>query len=112
MSGFWPAKSPMKSASSSASRSRGKGEGEALSLIDCPKCRVPVVQLRSKKPESYRKIFYKCSKNYPVSVIHTSSSDRLTAWSWISGLDVLLALYLLCVRTMKLVVTTGGKLIT
>ena len=85
MSGFWPAKSPMKSASSSASRSRGKGEGEALSLIDCPKCRVPVVQLRSKKPESYGKIFYKCPNNYPVSVIHTASSDSLTTWSWILG---------------------------
>ena len=101
----------MKSASSSVSRSRGWGEGEPMPLIDCPKCRFPIVQLRSKKPESYGKIFYKCPNNYPASVIHTASCDRLTAWSWILGLDVLLALYLLCVRMMKLVVTTGGKLI-
>jgi len=74
----------MKSAASSGSRSRGRVEGEPLPLIDCPKCRVPVVQLRSKKPESYGKIFYKCPNNYPVSVIHTSS-DSLTTWSWILG---------------------------
>jgi len=75
----------MKSVASSGSRSRGRVEGEPLPLIDCPKCRVPVVQLRSKKLESYGKIFYKCPNNYPVSVIHTASSDSLTTWSWILG---------------------------
>ena len=75
MSGSWAAGSPMKSAASSGSR--GRVEGEPLPLIDCPKCRVPVVQLRSKKLESYGKIFYKCPNNNPVSVIHTIDSLEL-----------------------------------
>jgi len=77
MSGSWAAGSPMKSVASSGSRSRGRVEGEPLPLIDCPKCRVPIVQLRSKKLESYGKIFYKCPNNYPVSVIHTIDSLEL-----------------------------------
>ncbi|RLM80405.1 GRF zinc finger family protein [Panicum miliaceum] len=64
MSRFSPVGSLMRSISSSVSRSWNRADGEPLLLIDCPKCQIPVVQLRSKKTESYGRIFYKCPNNF------------------------------------------------
>ncbi|KAG8079332.1 hypothetical protein GUJ93_ZPchr0007g5877 [Zizania palustris] len=38
--------------------------GEHLPLIDCPQCRIPVVKLRSKRVDTFNRVFYKCPNNF------------------------------------------------
>ncbi|CAN6341816.1 unnamed protein product [Urochloa humidicola] len=48
--------SPMKGSSSASA-------GKEPRLVDCPKCRVRVVKIRSKQREKYGQVFYKCPNN-------------------------------------------------
>ncbi|CAL4958064.1 unnamed protein product [Urochloa decumbens] len=45
--------------STTASGSRGN----QLRLVDCPRCGVPVVKIRSKQRETYGQFFFKCPNN-------------------------------------------------
>ncbi|CAO2038332.1 unnamed protein product [Urochloa humidicola] len=52
------------SAGGSSSGSMASGNrGNQLQLVDCPKCGVPVVKIRSKQRETYRQVFFKCPNN-------------------------------------------------
>ena len=41
-----------------------------LPLGECPSCRVSLIRIRSKQPESYNEIFVKCPNNITVSAVH------------------------------------------
>lgn len=45
------------------STSRGKQH----LLIDCPRCAVRVIKIRSKQPETYGEVFFKCPNNIKAS---------------------------------------------
>ncbi|CAN6172315.1 unnamed protein product [Urochloa humidicola] len=51
--------SPMKAVTGSSST----GSGSQPRLIDCPKCHVRVVKIRSKQKETFNQVFYKCPNN-------------------------------------------------
>ncbi|KAG8100638.1 hypothetical protein GUJ93_ZPchr0013g35060 [Zizania palustris] len=50
--------------SHSATGIRSTNQGENLQLIDCPRCCIPVVKLRSKRAETFNWVFYKCPNNF------------------------------------------------
>ncbi|CAL5080690.1 unnamed protein product [Urochloa decumbens] len=45
-----------------SSTTSGSG-GKHLRLVECPKCGVPVVKIRSKQKETYEELFSKCLNN-------------------------------------------------
>ncbi|KAL6643365.1 hypothetical protein ACP70R_006058 [Stipagrostis hirtigluma subsp. patula] len=38
-------------------------EAQDLPLVDCPRCKIPVIRRRSKQPGTYGRVFYKCENN-------------------------------------------------
>ncbi|CAL4955249.1 unnamed protein product [Urochloa decumbens] len=52
--------SPMRPGCSSTMSASG---GKHLRLVECPKCGVPVVKIRSKQKETYGELFFKCPNN-------------------------------------------------
>ncbi|CAL5050856.1 unnamed protein product [Urochloa decumbens] len=51
------------SARGSPSSSTAGSRGNQVRLVDCPKCGVPVVKIRSKQRETYGQFFFKCPNN-------------------------------------------------
>ncbi|CAN6287511.1 unnamed protein product [Urochloa humidicola] len=62
MSGMRLGCSPMKTGSGSSSTVSGS-KGKPLRLVNCPRCGVRVITIRSKKAESYDELFFKCPNN-------------------------------------------------
>ncbi|KAG8073733.1 hypothetical protein GUJ93_ZPchr0006g45625 [Zizania palustris] len=57
----------MRLGSSNSAGSKGSNEdylGENLPLIDCPQCGIPLVKLRSKRIDTFNRVFYKCPNNF------------------------------------------------
>jgi DNA-directed RNA polymerase subunit RPC12/RpoP len=63
-SGMRPGGSSMKQGSSSTLSGM---TGKQLPLIECPRCGVRVVKIRSKQPQSYDEMFFKCPNSINVS---------------------------------------------
>ncbi|KAG8059687.1 hypothetical protein GUJ93_ZPchr0002g26221 [Zizania palustris] len=57
----------MRLGSSNSAGSKGSNEDylrENLPLIDCPQCGIPLVKLRSKRIDTFNRVFYKCPNNF------------------------------------------------
>ncbi|KAJ1278282.1 hypothetical protein BS78_04G068200 [Paspalum vaginatum] len=52
--------SPMRPTSASSSAGSGRQEPR---LIDCPKCGIPLIKIKSKKEETFGEVFIKCPNN-------------------------------------------------
>ncbi|KAJ1294681.1 hypothetical protein BS78_01G164500 [Paspalum vaginatum] len=52
--------SPMRPTSASSSVGSGRQEPR---LIDCPKCGIPLIKIKSKKEETFGEVFIKCLNN-------------------------------------------------
>ncbi|CAN6340751.1 unnamed protein product [Urochloa humidicola] len=46
-----------------SSSTASAGGGKQLPLVDCPRCGIPVIMIRSKQRETYGEVFFKCPNN-------------------------------------------------